>query len=135
MRIGGLAGVHEIARHGEHEVGVGAVHLGEVGAHLLDCDVRPACDQGWAPVAHVVLVELVRHLGPMAAGLRQHGGDHAPRRALDQVPDEGPADAAAQHHEAIDAEVIHQADMVVGIRVPRPVDFQRSRRLGQARTP
>jgi hypothetical protein len=25
--------------------------------------------------------------------------------------------------------MIHQADTVVGIRVPRPVDFQRSRRL------
>jgi hypothetical protein len=39
--------------------------------------------------------------------------------ALDQVPDEGPADSVAQHHEPIDAQVIHQADMVVGEGVPR----------------
>jgi hypothetical protein len=39
--------------------------------------------------------------------------------ALDQVPEEGPADAVAQHHELIDAPVIHQADMVVGEGVLR----------------
>src|SRR4029450_8529923 len=41
------------------------------------------------------------------------------RRPLNQVPDELAADAEAKHHELVDAEMIHQADMVVGVRIPR----------------
>ena len=81
---------------------------------------------GRAPALDVVLVEQVGHLRAEAAGLRQHGGDHAVGRALDQVPDERAADAEAQHHELVDAEVIHQAEVVVGVGVPRPVDLERA---------
>src|SRR5207245_669997 len=43
--------------------------------------------------------------------------------------DERAADAKAQHHELADAEVVHQAEMVVGVGVPRPVDLERARGL------
>src|SRR5207248_1919190 len=46
--------------------------------------------------------------------------------ALNQVPDKGLADAVAQHHEPLDAEMVHQADMVIGEGIPRPVDLQRT---------
>ena len=65
-------------------------------------------DQLRPPALHVVVVEQVAHLGARAARLRQHRGDDAVRRALDQVPDQGAADAEAQHHELVDAEMIHQ---------------------------
>ena len=42
-RASGIA--HEIARHGENEVGVGAVHLRHIFLHHLDSDVGPAFDQ------------------------------------------------------------------------------------------
>jgi hypothetical protein len=38
----------------------------------------------------------------------------------------GPADAEAHHHELPDAQVIHQAELVIGVCVPRPVDFERA---------
>ncbi len=63
------------------------------------------------------------------ARLRQHGGDGAPGRPLQQVPDERAADAEAEHHELADAEVAHQADMVVGVGVPGPIDLERPRGL------
>ena len=65
----------------------------------------------------------------MPARLGQHRRDHAIGRALDQVPDERLADAVAQHDEPLDAEMVHQADMVVGEGVPRPVGLQRPARL------
>ena len=51
------------------------------------------------------------------------------RRALQQIPDEGSADAEAHHQEFLDAQMIHQAEMVVRVGVPRPVDLKRARRL------
>jgi len=59
-------------------------------------------------------------------GLRQHGGGDTPGRPPQQVPDERAADAEAQHHKLRDAEVIHQAELVIGMRVPRPVDLERA---------
>ena len=121
-----LATAHEIARHGEHEVGVGAVHLGQELIDLLHRDLGPALDQFRTPALHVVVVEQVAHLRARAARLRQHGGDDAIGRALQQIPDEGPADAEAEHHELVDAEMIHQAEMVVGVGIPRPIDLERA---------
>src|SRR5207302_9275717 len=42
------------------------------------------------------------------------------------VPDEGAADAEAHHHEPIDAQVVHQTDLVIGVGIPRPVDLERA---------
>src|SRR5262249_21975526 len=42
-----------------------------------------------------------------------------------QLPDERAADAVADHHEASDAQVIHETEVVVGIGIPRPVDLER----------
>src|SRR5882724_5784468 len=61
-----------------------------------------------------------------SAGPRQHGRDETLGCALQQVPDEGAADAEAQHQELPDAQVIHQAELVVGVCVPGPVDLQRA---------
>ena len=46
--------------------------------------------------------------------------------ALQQIPDEGPANTEAEHQELVDAQMIHQAEMVVGIGIPRPVDLERA---------
>ena len=121
-----LAGAHEIARHGEDEVGALGVHVGEEVVDHLHRDVGPARAERWTPALHVVLVEEVGQLRTEAAGLRQHGRDDAFGRSLQQVPDEGAADAEAQHHELPDAQVIHQAELVVGVRVPGPVDLERA---------
>src|SRR5436309_2699020 len=115
---------HEVACYGKHEVGVAAVHLVEKAAGDVHCDVGAAFDQCGRPALDVVLVEQVGHRRAEAARLRQYGGDDAAGGPLQQVPDEGAADAEAQHHELPDAEVIHQTDMIVGIGVPRPVDLE-----------
>src|SRR5204862_3502948 len=39
-------------------------------------------------------------------------------------PYERAADAEAQHHEFLDAQVVHHAELVVGIRVPRPLELE-----------
>ncbi len=121
-----MAVAHEIARHGEDEVGIGAVHLVEKGVDHRHRDIRPALAQRRAPAFDVVLVEEVGQLRAEAARLRQHGGRDAPGRSPQQVPDEGAADAEAQHQELADAQMIHQAEMVVGVGVPRSVDFERA---------
>src|SRR5438128_7626849 len=88
---------------------------------LLLCQpqVRPLCSN----------TPEVGHLRAVAAGLRRHGGDDAVTGPLQQVPDERAADAEAEHHEFPDAEMIHQAEMIVGISVPWPVHFKRPRGL------
>ena len=79
---------HEIARHGEDEVGVGAVHLGQEPVDHLHRDVGPALDQLRTPALHVVVVEEIAHLRTGPAGLRQHRRDDAIGRPLQEVPDE-----------------------------------------------
>ena len=41
----------------------------------------------------------------------------------------GPPIAEAQHHELADAQMVDQADVVVGVGVPWPVGLERARRL------
>ena len=123
---GRLAVVHEIARHGEDEVRVGAVHLLQEGIDHRHCDVGPARAERRAPAFDVVVIEEVGQLRTEPAGLGQHGRDDPLGRPLQQVPDEGAADAEAQHHELRDAQVIHQAEVVVGVRVPGAVALQRA---------
>jgi hypothetical protein len=72
------------------------------------------------------LVEEVGHLRAEATGLRQHGGHDPVGGPPQQVPDEGAADAEAKHHELRDAQVIHQAEVVVGVGVPGTVDLERA---------
>ncbi len=98
-------------------------------AHLVHRVFGPLLRELGPPALHVVVVELRRQLGPEAGGLRQHGGDDAVAHALDQVPDQRLADAITQHHEFLRAEMIHQADMVVGEGVPRALDIERAGRL------
>ena len=124
-----LALLDEIAAHREHEVGIGAVHFGQEFIDLIHGDLGPPLHQLRAPSLHVVFVEEIARLGARAARLRQHGGDHAIGRALQQIPDEGPADAEAVHHELVDAEMIHQADMVVGVGIPGAIGLERAGRL------
>src|SRR5882724_4809245 len=100
--------------------------LVQEGVDHLHRDVGPAGAERWAPAGDVVVVEEVRHLRTEPAGLRQYGRDETLGCALQQVPDEGAADAEAQHQELPDAQVIHQAELVVGVRVPGPVDLQRA---------
>src|SRR5439155_18449956 len=42
---------------------------------------------------------------------------------LQETPDERAADAEPHHHELVDAQMIHQAEVVVGVGLPRPIDF------------
>jgi hypothetical protein len=121
-----LAAAHEIARHGVNEVGVGTVHVGQEGVDHRHRDVGPASAQFRTPAFHVVVVGKVGHLWAVAAGLCRHRRDHAVAGAREQVPDERAADAETEHQEVPDAKVIHQADMIVGIGVPRPVGLERT---------
>src|SRR5260370_41044183 len=49
-QYGRLAIAHEIACHGEDEVGIGAIHLGQKYVDSIHRDVGPALDQSWHPV-------------------------------------------------------------------------------------
>src|SRR5206468_720687 len=75
----------------------------------------------------------VAHLRTPAYWLREHGRRNTIWRALDQTPDEGAANAETHHHELVDAEVIHQADLVIGVRLPRSFDVDRSAGLAARR--
>src|SRR6185312_3824417 len=106
-QYGCLAIAHEIACHGEDEVGVRAVHLSQKFVDHLYSDFGTSLDQFRPPALHIGVVKKVTHLRTRSAGLRQHGCDNAIRSPPQQVPDEGAANAESQHHELLDAEVIH----------------------------
>ncbi len=98
-----LAITHEIACDGKNEVGVGAVHAGQKFVDHLDRDVGPAACQRRAPGLHIAFVEKVAHLRARPARLREHGRNDTIGRSPQKVPDEGAANAEAQHHELVDA--------------------------------
>ncbi len=114
-QYGRLAISYEIARHRQDEVGVGAVHLGQIFLDHLHRDLGPAFDQVRTPAAHAAVIEKRRHLRPETDRLSQHGRNHTVGRPLQKVPDEWAADTETHHHEFVDAQVIHQADVVIGV--------------------
>ena len=79
----------------------------EAEVDFTDADFVAGGDE--AKIKVEAFVEKVAHLRARATGLRQHGRDDAIGRALQQVPDQGAADAEAQHHELVDAQVVHEA--------------------------
>ena len=54
----------------------------------------------------------------MADTLAEDGGDDAVRRPLQQLPGKAATNAVAHVEELVDAEVIHQPELVVGERLP-----------------
>jgi len=122
-----LASTHEITCHGEDEVGVGFEHLGHKLVGRLHRDLGPLSGQRWTPaLPKCARVFRVAHLRTPSHGLRQHGRGDTIGCALQETPDEGPADAETHHHELVDAQMIHQAELVVGVGIPRPVDLDRA---------
>src|SRR5258708_24988835 len=71
----------------------------------------------------------VGRVRPETARLRQDGGNDAVWRPLQEIPDHRSANTEAQHHELANAQVVHQADLVVRVRIPRPVHLERPGRL------
>src|SRR5580704_8334740 len=118
---------YEIARHTENEIIIFPVHFSEEGRAHFHCDIRPPLAQRWCPVLHVVPIEKVGHFGPEATWHRWHGGYDALGSTLQHSPDEGAADAKAEHHEPVDPQMIHQSELVVAIRIPWPIDLHRAR--------
>src|SRR5215475_5789892 len=66
---------------------------------------------------------------PIAARLNGYRRDDTVAGAFQQIPDERSADAEAHHHELTNAEVVHQADMVVRVGVPCSAGLKRPSRL------
>ena len=63
----------------------------------------------------------------MADGLAKDRGDNAVGRPLHQLPGKAAADAVADEEEPLDPEVVHQAELVIGERVPWVVDRDQGR--------
>src|SRR2546422_900696 len=110
-------GAAAVARYfkSEDEVGVGAIHPGQIFLDHHHRDLGPALDQFRTPAGHAAIVEECGHLRPESDGLRQHGRDNTIRCPLQEVPDEGATDAEAHHHEFVDAQVIQQAELVIRV--------------------
>ena len=122
----GLAVAHKIAADGEHEIRPLCVHVLQEGVAHRHRDVRPAFAQCRGPALDVVVIEQGGHRRPEAARLRRHRRDDAPSCALQQIPDERAADAVAQRHEFANTEMVQEAEHVVGVGIPRPVDLERA---------
>src|SRR5215813_10005013 len=122
----GPAGPHEIARHREDEVGGRAVEVVQVTLDHLHADVGSPSAQGRPPVRDVVVPEDVGVLRPVPARLAQHRGHHTIRCALEQLENERAADAVAQHEELTDAQVVHEAELIVRVGIPRLLELQRA---------
>src|SRR6266850_6120460 len=74
-----------------------------------------------APVVHVV-----RELWPMADWLAEDGGHDALGGPLHQLPGKAAADAVAHVEELLDAQMIHQSELVVSEGAPGVVDRDRA---------
>ena len=74
----------------------------------------------------LAVVEIVAQFRPRAARHGQHGGGDAIAGALQQIPDQGTADAEAEHHEFLAAEMIHQRELIVGVGIPGAIDLERA---------
>jgi len=55
----------------------------------------------------------------MADALAEDGGEDAVGRSLHQLSGKAAADAVAHVKEFVDAEVVHQPELIVGKRIPR----------------
>src|SRR5262245_50787351 len=125
-----LARAHELARHREDEVGIGLEHPNhELLGHLYRDVGTLGGNLRWPSLPECTRVVPVAHLRTPAHRLRHHGCCNPIRRALQQTPDEGTANTETHHHELVDSQVIHETELVVGVRLSRPVDFNRTGRL------
>ena len=115
---------HKVAVDGEDEIRPLRVHVVEEFRGHLHSDLGPPLDELGRPAVDVVVVVDVRMAGDIAAWVHQCGGGNPVTRLFQQVPDHRAADAKAQHHEPVNVEVVHQAELVVGEAVPGPVDLQ-----------
>jgi len=95
---------HEIARHGVHEVGVGAVHVGQEGIDHRHRDVGPAGAQLRAPALHVVVVGdgdpiLLGTVGaPFVVGRGLAAGEGLPPLEPDLKLDDAPPFRLSRNH-------------------------------------
>src|SRR5579872_5191924 len=122
-----LTSPDEIACHGEDEVGVGFEHPGHKLVGRLDLDLGPLSHQRRTPaLPECAWVFRIAHLRTPAHGLRQYSRGNPIGCALQEAPDERAANAETHHHELVDAQMIHQAELVVGIGIPRPFDLDRA---------
>src|SRR5262249_44915871 len=124
-----LTVLYEVARHREHEVRVVAEHLRQELVGHGRRDVGAPFYEFRSPPGGLTLVQRVRQLWPESDRLRRNSRDDAIGRALDEIPDKGSRDAEAEDHELVDPQVIHQTDVVVGVRIPRTIDLERAGRL------
>src|SRR5437773_1862516 len=69
----------------------------------------------------------------MSDRLAQHGGHDATGSPLDQLEPEAPPDAVAHVEELLDAEVVHQPQLVIRKRAPGVARGNRSRGLAAVR--
>src|SRR6185437_4123905 len=78
-----------------------------------------------ARIVHVVDVLV----GAVTDGLTEHRRDDAVRRPLHQLAGEAAADAVAHVEKPVDAEMVHQPELVVGEGFPRVAGRNRAGRL------
>src|SRR5262245_51311041 len=129
-----LARAHELARHGEDEVGIGLEHPDHELLGRLHRDIRTlGSDLSGPSLPECTRVVSVAHFRSPAHRLRDDGCRNPIRRALQQTPDEGAANTETHHHELVYAQVIHETQLVVGVRLPWAVDFDRTGGLAAGR--
>ena len=61
----------------------------------------------------------------MTHGLAEHGGGDPLRRPFDELHGEGAADAVSDEEELVDAEMVHQRQLIVGEGSPRVIRLDR----------
>ena len=122
----GLAGLREVARDAVHEVGPHTVKVVQI---LLDGrhrHVTPAREELLGRDVLAGLVHEIRLVRPVPDRLAQDRRDDALRCALHQLHRERATDAVAEEGELADAEMVHQAELVVGEGVPGIGDRDRT---------
>ncbi len=124
-----LARFREIARHAVHEVGPPAVKVVQIFLDGLHRDVGPALADFLGPDVPAGVVHDIRVLRAVSDRLAQYRRGDALRRPLHQLHRERAADAVAEEAELADAEMVHQAQLVVGERAPGIVDRDRTGEL------
>src|SRR6516225_5193597 len=116
-------GPHLVPGHADSEVG--SPHRGGERLDLIAAEIVTLAHELLTPL----LPEVVKQL-PVARDdpdrLLEDGRDDSFRRQVEQLEDERAADAAAEHQEPVDAEMIHDGELVCRVGAPRVAGLQRA---------
>ena len=124
-----VAVLDELARHAVQEIRLSAPQAMEILVDRVLRHLGPPLFEIGQPVIGAVPVHDAGLFRPVPDGLVENRGGDPVRRPLQQLAGKAAADAVAHEEELADAEMVHQAELVISESVPGVLGRDRAGRL------